>query len=83
MPAGLQGKEVDAQSSADREERTVGKRLTKEAEADREDFVAEYGLEGNCSCHLSPPCNSCLHPGNPAQQEENEECWEDDDGCGE
>ena len=49
--------------------------LTPEAEAEREDFEAEYGLEGNCSCHLSAPCASCMHPGNPLQQDEDESCW--------
>lgn len=40
-----------------------GYRLTAEAEDDRLNFVSEYGYEGNCSCHLSPPCGSCLHQG--------------------
>ena len=33
--------------------------LTPEAEAEREDFEAKYGMLGNCSCHISPPCGSC------------------------
>ena len=49
--------------------------LTPEAQADRDAFIAEYGRDGNCSCHISPPCNSCLHPGNPLQQDEVESCW--------
>ena len=46
--------------------------LTPEAEAEREDFEAMYGMLGNCSCHISPPCGSCVHPGNPRNQEEDE-----------
>jgi hypothetical protein len=54
-----------------------GKRqLTQEAEDERGEFEREYGIGGNCSCHLSPPCHSCLHPGNPRNQEEDESCWE-------
>ena len=49
--------------------------LTPEAHADRCDFLVEYGHYGNCSCHISPPCASCLHPGNPNNQEEDESCW--------
>jgi hypothetical protein len=50
--------------------------LTPEAQAERDDFKAEYGSDGNCSCHLSPPCGSCSHPGNPRNQEEDESCWQ-------
>lgn len=49
--------------------------LTPAAEADRMDFHSEYG-DGNCSCHINPPCGSCLHPGNPMNQAEDESCWE-------
>ena len=49
--------------------------LTPEAEAERDQFEAEYGHGGNCSCHISPPCNSCLHPGNPINQEADETAW--------
>lgn len=49
--------------------------LTPEAQADRDDFVSSYGDDGNCSCHLSAPCASCMHPGNPLQQDEDESCW--------
>ena len=49
--------------------------LTPEAEAEREDFEARYGMLGNCSCHISPPCGSCVHPGNPRNQEEDETAW--------
>lgn len=53
-----------------------GMRLTLEAEADRAEFESYYGRDGNCSCHISPPCNSCTHPGNPMNQEEDDRCWE-------
>lgn len=49
--------------------------LTPEAQAERDAFEAEYGIDGDCSCHLSAPCSSCLHPGNPMQQEEDDSCW--------
>lgn len=52
--------------------------LTPEAQADRDDFDASYGLYGGCSCHINPPCGYCMHPGNPANQEE-DSCWMDDD----
>jgi hypothetical protein len=57
--------------------KTTERQLTAEAEADREDFVREHGRDGNCSCHISPPCGSCMHPGNPLNQDECDECWED------
>lgn len=48
--------------------------LAEDAQADRDSFEANYG-SGNCSCHLSPPCSSCTHPGNPLNQEDDESCW--------
>lgn len=51
--------------------------LTPEAQAERDQFVAEHGHDGNCSCHISPPCGSCMHPGNPRNQEEDEAAWMD------
>lgn len=51
--------------------------LTPEAEAERDQFEAVYGRDGNCSCHISPPCGSCMHPGNPRSQEEDETAWMD------
>ncbi len=52
----------------------IGMVLTPEAKANREEFMREYD-GGNCSCHLSPPCFSCTHPGNPRNQEEDDDCW--------
>ena len=45
------------------------------AEAERADWDALYD-GGSCSCHISPPCGSCTHPGNPLNQEFNDDCWE-------
>lgn len=55
----------------------MGKVLTPEAEAERDAFEQEYD-DGNCSCHISPPCGSCTHPGNPRNQAEDESCWMDE-----
>jgi len=49
--------------------------LTPEAQAERDSFEAAFGIDGNCSCHLSPPCNSCTHPGNPINQNEDDSAW--------
>ncbi|MDP4076200.1 hypothetical protein [Acidovorax sp. A1169] len=54
-----------------------GKVLTPEAQGERDDFDRSYD-GGNCSCHLSPPCGSCTHPGNPRNQEEDPDAWMDD-----
>jgi len=56
-----------------------GMRLTEEAEAENLEFIRRYGHDGNCSCFISPPCGSCTHPGNPANQAEDEACWEPDE----
>jgi len=46
----------------------LGQALKEEFEAD----MADYG----CSCHISPPCGYCMHPGNPDNLEETPEAWE-------
>jgi len=56
----------------------MSRRLTKIADAERQQFIRTFGYDGNCSCHISPPCGSCTHPGNPMNQEEDESCWEPD-----
>jgi hypothetical protein len=48
--------------------------LTDEAEAEYASFYREYG-GGNCSCHISAPCGSCTHPGNPSNQAEDDTAW--------
>lgn len=30
---------------------------------------------GNCSCHISPPCSSCTHEGNPLNLECTDDAW--------
>lgn len=40
------------------------------------DFLEEYG-SGNCSCHISPPCGSCMHEGNPLNLENTPEAWDE------
>ena len=49
-------------------------RLTDEAEAENTSFFREY-RDGNCSCHISAPCGSCTHPGNPLNQAEDDTAW--------
>lgn len=49
--------------------------LTEEAQFDRDTFEDEYRNRG-CTCFISPPCSFCLHPGNPLNQEESDDCWE-------
>jgi hypothetical protein len=34
----------------------------------------------NCQCHLSPPCDSCLHPGHPNSLDDMWEVWENEEG---
>lgn len=45
------------------------------AQAEADDFHRWHG-DGNCSCHISPPCCSCTHPGNPLNLEEDDDAWE-------
>lgn len=59
--------------STRREPKKRVKVLTDEAQAERDEFEREYD-GGNCACHLSPPCGSCVHPGNPRNQED-DSCW--------
>jgi len=52
-----------------------GFKLTPWAEDAYMDFDARFD-GGNCSCHISPPCGSCLHEGNPANLENTDDAWE-------
>lgn len=61
-------------TSSDKPPRMVRLRLTDEAEAEADDFRRVHG-DGNCSCHISPPCSSCTHPGNPLNLEEDGDAW--------
>lgn len=60
---------------ADTFHREKERTLTEEAENERMDFIFTYG-DGGCSCHIASPCSYCTHPGNPANQDEDETCWE-------
>ncbi len=66
---------VQTEGSAQTEALEPERVLTPEAQAERAQFVAKYDHDGNCSCHISPPCGSCMHPGNPRNQDEDESCW--------
>lgn len=52
----------------------VSRTLTPEAGQERDHFMDRYG-DDCCSCHLTPPCGYCLHPGNPNNQAEDDACW--------
>lgn len=49
--------------------------LTQTAQILRDEFEFMYGEGGNCSCFRNPPCGSCTHPGNPMNQEEDDDSW--------
>lgn len=48
--------------------------LTPEAQADREYFESVFQYSG-CLCFAFAPCLFCTDPGNPVNQEENDDCW--------
>jgi len=50
------------------------KRLMPWAEREAFQFYLDHG-RGNCSCHISPPCSSCVHPGNPRNLECADDAW--------
>lgn len=52
--------------------------LTAAAQEDRDSFESNYS-DGCCSCHINPPCGYCTDPGNPLNQDEHDECWEETD----
>ncbi len=49
------------------------RRLTDEAQQDRDMFEVNYEDRG-CTCFISPPCGWCTHPGYPHNQE-TDDCW--------
>lgn len=53
----------------------MGRILTEDAESWRAKFEKHFGKKGNCSCHISAPCSSCTHRGNPVNQEEDDDSW--------
>ena len=50
--------------------------LTPDAQKDRDEFNRMYADDG-CRCFISPPCNRCTHPGNPDNQDEDSEAWQE------
>jgi len=58
------------------EAESIPRRLTSQAQLDRDEFN-EAGFP-NCSCHISAPCSSCTHTGNPINQQ-GDEFFEPDD----
>jgi hypothetical protein len=60
--------------ASDKPPRMVRLYLNEWAEAEADDFRRVHG-GGNCSCHISPPCCSCMHPGNPFNLNETEDAW--------
>ena len=61
-------------TAGDNPPRMVRLHLTEWAEAEADDFRRVHG-DGNCSCHISPPCSSCTHPGNPLCLAEDDDAW--------
>ena len=53
---------------------TVERELVDWAQVELDDFESNYKW-GGCSCHISPPCGWCTHPGNPRNLAEDEYAW--------
>lgn len=71
---------------AQQEKRLPGvlKQLTEAAQYDRDEFNArdhEYGVslaDRGCICFTGcAPCSFCMHPGNPMNQAEDDDAWEE------
>lgn len=52
----------------------MARELNEEGEALREEFESVY-KDSCCYCHLCPPCNYCVHPGNPMNLAECDDLW--------
>lgn len=50
--------------------------LTEEGEGLKAEFESKYS-NGGCACHINPPCEYCIHPGNPDNLEESDDLWID------
>lgn len=50
--------------------------LNEVGEQLRAEFETDYA-DGGCSCHINPPCNYCMHQGNPANLEDTPEAWQE------
>lgn len=64
----------DHATASDKPPKKVRLHLTDWAQDAADDFYKRYG-DGNCSCHISPPCGSCTHHGNPLNLEETDDAW--------
>ena len=53
---------------------TVERELVDWAQVELDDFESNYKW-GGCSCHISPPCGWCTHPGNPRNLAEADDAW--------
>lgn len=52
-----------------------GRVLKPEYQAVYDQFMRDFGDFG-CSCHVNPPCNCCIHEGNPNNFLENNDAFE-------
>jgi len=59
---------------SDKPPKLVRLHLTDEAQVQEDEFRAHYEHLG-CSCHISAPCGSCTHPGNPMNLAEDDDAW--------
>lgn len=48
--------------------------LTDAAQKDLDSFLSAFD-GGGCTCFVSPPCNWCVHPGNPNNLAEDPDAW--------
>ena len=53
------------------------RQLKPEYQKLRDNFAEQFEFYSCCSCHISPPCEFCIHEGNPSNLAENEDAWED------
>lgn len=51
--------------------------LTEAALNEYEMFLDQGFDDAGCSCHISPPCPFCTHPGNPLNLMEDDSAWRD------
>lgn len=59
--------------------------MTKTLKPEYDELLRDWKNDSQgCSCHISPPCNHCMHEGHPFNLTETPEAWEDDgDGTAE
>lgn len=51
--------------------------LTAEGFELKKKYEVNLAEQGGCSCHINPPCDSCVYPGNPDNLAESPDLWED------